>query len=198
MSFDNPDPGFLEGIIEEPAPARLMRIDSGHPDQVEQVAQVLHDGITGGAVEWEDEPLADQAFYRQQAHSVLVSLATYPEDVNWMGFQLVEDRTLPPGVAIVVPERCPHCDDTGDVHRMDGEWLGECHCPAGQEIRSGRMDVVHGRLKVRPSDAEIQNAIDILDRLWPPEKDRHGRPAIFRCVSSNDLRRELSTYEKEW
>lgn len=25
-------------------------------------------------------------------------------------------------------ERCPNCDDTGDVHRADGEWLGECDC----------------------------------------------------------------------
>lgn len=22
--------------------------------------------------------------------------------------------------------RCPHCDDTGDVHGLDGEWRGEC------------------------------------------------------------------------
>jgi hypothetical protein len=21
---------------------------------------------------------------------------------------------------------CPYCDGTGDVHRIDGEWLGEC------------------------------------------------------------------------
>jgi hypothetical protein len=30
--------------------------------------------------------------------------------------------------------RCPHCDDTGDVHRADGEWLGSCDC------RSSRHD----------------------------------------------------------
>lgn len=28
--------------------------------------------------------------------------------------------------------RCTTCDDTGDVHRIDGEWLGACHCPAGR------------------------------------------------------------------
>jgi hypothetical protein len=28
-------------------------------------------------------------------------------------------------------ERCPTCNDSGDVHRMDGEWLGVCDCPAG-------------------------------------------------------------------
>lgn len=27
-------------------------------------------------------------------------------------------------------ERCANCDDTGDVHRADGEWLGECTCSA--------------------------------------------------------------------
>ncbi|GAA3266085.1 hypothetical protein GCM10020258_34560 [Sphingomonas yabuuchiae] len=30
--------------------------------------------------------------------------------------------------------RCPDCDDTGDVHRIDGEWLGTCHCPAGKGV----------------------------------------------------------------
>lgn len=25
-------------------------------------------------------------------------------------------------------ERREYCDDTGDVHRTDGEWLGECTC----------------------------------------------------------------------
>lgn len=27
-------------------------------------------------------------------------------------------------------ERCSYCDGTGDVHRADGEWLGECDCRA--------------------------------------------------------------------
>lgn len=25
-------------------------------------------------------------------------------------------------------ERCEYCGDTGDAHRTDGEWLGECTC----------------------------------------------------------------------
>lgn len=29
--------------------------------------------------------------------------------------------------------RCPYCDDTGDVHGLDGEWRGTCtECPAGK------------------------------------------------------------------
>lgn len=27
-------------------------------------------------------------------------------------------------------EVCRHCDGTGDVHRVDGEWLGSCDCGA--------------------------------------------------------------------
>lgn len=31
------------------------------------------------------------------------------------------------------PVACPYCDGTGDVHRADGEWLGECTaCNANQ------------------------------------------------------------------
>ena len=28
-------------------------------------------------------------------------------------------------------ERCRYCDDTGDVHGIDGEFRGRCSCPAG-------------------------------------------------------------------
>ena len=31
-------------------------------------------------------------------------------------------------------ERCPHCDDTGDVTSITGEWRGYCHCPAGRAL----------------------------------------------------------------
>ena len=34
------------------------------------------------------------------------------------------------------PKRCPSCDDTGDVHSIDGEWRGTCNCPAGQATPS--------------------------------------------------------------
>lgn len=39
--------------------------------------------------------------------------------------------------------RCPHCDDTGDVHRFDGEWLGVCFCPAGDLRRNPKAQHVH-------------------------------------------------------
>lgn len=33
---------------------------------------------------------------------------------------------------------CAHCDDTGDVHRADGEYLGRCACPAGEWSKRDR------------------------------------------------------------
>lgn len=37
----------------------------------------------------------------------------------------------PPSVG--EPTRCPYCDDSGDVHGLDGEWRGRCSCPAGTD-----------------------------------------------------------------
>jgi len=34
----------------------------------------------------------------------------------------VKDTELP----MIEETRCEYCDGTGDVHRLDGEWLGEC------------------------------------------------------------------------
>lgn len=36
--------------------------------------------------------------------------------------------------ATPAPEvRCQTCDGTGDVHRADGEWLGDCHCVKAEQ-----------------------------------------------------------------
>lgn len=31
---------------------------------------------------------------------------------------------------------CSTCNDDGDVHRIDGEWLGYCHCFFGQKLKA--------------------------------------------------------------
>lgn len=36
--------------------------------------------------------------------------------------------------------RCEHCDGTGDVHAIDGEWRGLCTCPAGRAALSASPD----------------------------------------------------------
>lgn len=37
-------------------------------------------------------------------------------------------------------DRCTGCDDTGDMHRADGEWMGYCSCPAGKALRNRPPD----------------------------------------------------------
>lgn len=32
--------------------------------------------------------------------------------------------------------RCEYCGGEGEVHRMDGEWLGYCHCEYGTALRA--------------------------------------------------------------
>lgn len=45
---------------------------------------------------------------------------------------LEEIETSARALAAIPAKRCPYCDDTGDVHSIDGEWRGRCTCPAGQ------------------------------------------------------------------
>ena len=58
-----------------------------------------------------------------------------PEDAatNW------NDRHLT--AAINEEPACPHCDGTGDVHRADGEWLGECHCNTRSSSTASSVNV---------------------------------------------------------
>lgn len=52
---------------------------------------------------------------------------------NW---GMLDTNTLRAALASKPPQgeqkRCGYCDDTGDVHSIDGEWRGRCTCPAGQ------------------------------------------------------------------
>ncbi|MGO7089450.1 GapR family DNA-binding domain-containing protein [Rhizobium leguminosarum] len=39
------------------------------------------------------------------------------------------------GAGEIPATSCEYCDDTGDVHRIDGEWLGFCHCEYGKRLQ---------------------------------------------------------------
>lgn len=45
-------------------------------------------------------------------------------------------RTKVAALSTPPAERCPSCDDTGDVVSIDGHWRGYCSCPAGERLRS--------------------------------------------------------------
>ncbi|QIG58200.1 hypothetical protein SEA_SKOG_48 [Gordonia phage Skog] len=114
MSFDNPDPGYLEDeggkrrlkpgdLVELIAPARMVYVNSGDPDQVEQVAQAIYEASSMPG-EWEDLPQGFQGIYRRRAHAALVSLATRPEDTRWNGFRVAPHPNVPQGSSIPVPD----------------------------------------------------------------------------------------------
>ena len=81
------------------------------------------------------------------------------------------------------PAACPHCDDTGDVHRVDGEWLGRCTCPQGQhpaapsvspavagglidrEMIALALEYVAGDNAVTFSTAELREQASLIRRL---------------------------------
>lgn len=62
--------------------------------------------------------------HRSNPHEAAVSFGP----MAWEKFVEASARKL------AAPERCPYCDDTGDVHSIDGEWRGTCNCPAGRPL----------------------------------------------------------------
>lgn len=54
--------------------------------------------------------------------------------------------------ASTTPAPCSHCDDTGDVHSIDGEWRGVCLCPAGQRIQDRIVATQAAERVVTPSE----------------------------------------------
>lgn len=38
------------------------------------------------------------------------------------------------GIEQPLPAHCEYCDDTGDVHNIEGEWLGTCNCGAASQL----------------------------------------------------------------
>lgn len=52
--------------------------------------------------------------------------------------------------------RCEHCDGTGDVHSIDGEWRGVCTCPAGRSALSLPSEGLGvASASVRPEPKEV-------------------------------------------
>ena len=74
----------------------------------------------------------------KQAIEALDELVEYAEEAGF-GWSLDNARAALAALRSMPAEpvkRCPYCDDTGDVHSIDGEWRGTCNCPAGQATPS--------------------------------------------------------------
>lgn len=90
----------------------------------------------------EPGPLADAPKEEAERQEGVPAEAPHGEVVGtWMGdgafYAVVATHPTPAQAAPQAEtQRCPNCDDTGDVHSIDGEWRGICHCPAGQALRA--------------------------------------------------------------
>lgn len=103
---------------------------------------------------------------------------------------MTPNQTLGGGAAVPADlvARCPSCDDTGDVIRADGEWLGTCDCPAAQWqklrwIADAAYDLINGGLVNRGNGLVVVEKADKSDphyRLCTLLKDytpdQRGRP----------------------
>lgn len=87
---------------------------------------------------------ADMATSAIQAVRNIIDGISKPEDVLanlnfcYSHCAEVQSRATPPAVMPAAPSDavrpCEYCDDTGDVHGLDGEWRGVCICPAGAAL----------------------------------------------------------------
>lgn len=82
------------------------------------------------------------------------------------------------------PVRCEYCDGTGDVHRADGEWLGECkECDAAEPAPAQ-----DGREAVKQAIAEaLGEALDCT-RVWSAWSYGTMGPNDFQLVAEDDGR----------
>lgn len=86
-------------------------------------------------------------------------------------------------------QRCPYCDDTGDVHTPTGEWRGRCTCPAGTEAPA---QAAQSAGEVERTDEELRK-IAHAGRDWlecfahngPPTHDEPKWKAAFIAALSH-------------
>lgn len=81
-------------------------------------------------------------------------------------------------------QRCKTCDDTGDVHAIDGEWRGRCSCPAGAYAATPAPEAAPTVTVPEPPKTP---QVDALMAEW--EADGATRGAAF--IRLRDLAREL-------
>lgn len=104
-----------------------------------------------------------------------VAVATDP-DVNG-GLSLQPVAAAPTQADSAPPSApCPHCDDTGDVHSIDGQWRGTCKCEAGRAVAPGDEAQV---LSQAARDVLAERQRQISAEGWTPDHDdEHGDSSL--------------------
>ena len=117
-------PGYMGRDIEKDhGDALLSALNAQLAASVAEAAQSLPDG-------WKPVPVEPTEAMMKAAHKL--------PDILDIGDEYRAMLAASPAQPVQPPKRCPNCDDTGDVHSIDGEWRGVCHCPAGQAIKAAQ------------------------------------------------------------
>jgi hypothetical protein len=69
---------------------------------------------------------------------------------------------------------CPYCDDTGLVHRADGEFLGGCTCPAGARDDGQCRSCVNGKCVTGPECVSTSNPAADVGVVQPQQDEATG------------------------
>lgn len=79
--------------------------------------------------------------------------------------------------ATPAPEvRCQTCDGTGDVHRADGEWLGECQCAKAEQGERQEAQVM-ARVHHNPDHPEpVRAVLNSIGRQLPDNAPLYAEP----------------------
>ena len=178
-------PAWCYGLAEKIARAHL---DDAHGDRVQQVAaqqRAMHgepaDSAPIAAQAAPTEPVTMPSHWSVSVTAdgdTLVSIGNdwlsgsraleqYDERViigaaqhllSFVGYGLPPCNFDPDADNAPQAERCPHCDDTGDVNSIIGEWRGYCHCPAVRALAAqagpAQAPLTEDRLRTMAAEAE--------------------------------------------
>ena len=113
-------------------------------DAKDDAKKLIEAAALSAAEAAQPEPVAWQGLTEGERNQAVQSICEYGTGFVAPLFAVIEgvERILerrnaaPPQPAPIAAqaERCPNCDDTGDVTSIIGEWRGYCHCDAGQEL----------------------------------------------------------------
>lgn len=77
---------------------------------------------------------------------------------------------------------CEYCNGSGDVHRIDGEWLGRCHCEAGKYPSD------HGVISAAAANAGGENVESSAPRAGQVPTSNPGEGAASALPAKSRLR----------
>lgn len=82
-------------------------------------------------IHWDSDGLSDEQrqMVREEAEATISAYLA-----------ALTDRRPAPMTPQGASERCPSCDGTGDLTRLDGEWMGYCTCPAGEALKHPQQE----------------------------------------------------------